>query len=521
MDKGRHHGRLAIKVLLAVLATVLFLGATELVLRMARFQYTPRERILWMPTVAGFDGTFEYRLQTAFEPPGYIWRTERNTAYTDANGFRNPPLPLRKEPGKIRIAFLGGSTTQGQRHAYPERTIRIMNDALGTNRFEALNVACSAYSTHQSLLALQRWVFDRNPDMVCVYHGWNDLAQADDGYSDAEKDALFGVSQKAGDWKRLLSARFRLVQGLAWLVDSADRSWPRQRVPPARFESNLRSIARLCAQHGKYLVIFTRPPLAQTGRPDDMHEPCVQIQRRVASSESNARLFDASAVVGHLQERMKAGEFGPEVQINQPDASHLRPLGEQLLAEQLALFVAPEHADHIGQYIAGVDYRVATARELLGELMPREAAYYLRNVLAQEPGHPMAQSLLTEAISQFEFEDLFWQGCWGGSDTVYESKLAKLKRCLEMRPSDFGVCMQIANVCFNMDHAGDAADAMANFNPANPTDRYRWYWYTFSSHVAAQRRSQAIRYARLCLELDPNDADARAFLQEAGADTSR
>lgn len=515
--QGPGKGLLLKRILLALVVTVGFLGLLECGLRAVNFHHVAREKTLWKPTVAGFDGSFEFRLQTFFDPPGYLWRTEPNTSYTDTDGFRNPALPRRKAPGKTRIAFLGGSTTQGQRHAYPERAIQILNGALGTNAYEALNVACSAYSTHQSLLALQRWVLDREPNLLCVYHGWNDFMTATDGYSDAEKDALFEVTQKMGAWKRALSEKSRLFQLMAWILEKFDASWPRQRVGSAKFEENLQKMAEICDQHGKKLVIFTRPAFAN-GKQDEFHDICVSIQQKVANKAPHAQFFDASRVIAQLQELMQAGAWGSQASLFQPDGCHLRPLGEQLLAEQVALFLAPAQAGQITQYLASVEYQLAVGQSLASELQPREAAHFFKKVLEQDPAHPQAQRYLDEATRQFAFADLFWQGCWGGTDEVYESKLAKLKQCLQMRPDDFGVCMQIARVCFELGHAGDAAAAMSGFKPGNQTDRYRWYWYIFNSHVAAQRRPQAIQYARLCLQLDPTDADARAFLRQAGVE---
>ena len=527
------------KLILSVLVPLALLVSAEMALRLAGFQYAARMKVLWTPTIAGYDGTFEYRLPTLLDPPGYVWRSQPNTAYTDEYGFRLPALSKEKKPGQIRIAFLGGSTTQGQRHPFAERAIRILNAALITDRYEALNMGCSSYSSHQSLVALTRWVFDRDPDIVCVYHGWNDWTYADDGYGDPEKDAFAGVALSAGSWKKLLLSRSRLAQAVARCFDALDFSWPRPRISPNQFEQNLRAMARLCASRGLNLVVFSRPPLdpdhPQTlsgharrhldayGAETDveaqrlLHEDCVGIQRRIAQSEPNVRLFDASAVVADIRMRWLSGEFGPGTQIFQPDGMHLRPLGEQLLAEQVALSLAPEQSFAVRRYLAGPEYSLDVARIMLDELMPREATYFLAKVLAQDPGHADAQALRELASDQLEFADLFWQGCWGGSDKVFESKLAKLKRCLEIRPGDFGVCMQMVFVCFEMGRPDDAADAIAGFIPSNPADHYRWAWYTFQSHLAARRLPEAISSARLCLQLDPSDADAREFLRQAHA----
>lgn len=507
------------KLSLSLLAPMLLLGLAEGGLRLAGFRHAPRMKQLHFPTIAGYDGTYEYRLPTFPSPPGYLWRTQSDTPFTDAAGFRRPALPPRPAPDRFRIAFLGGSTTQGQRHPFAERTIDILNAALHTPRYEALNAGCSSYSSHQSLLALRRWILDRDPDLVCVYHGWNDWMVASDGYSDTEKDRAASLPPFAARASRALIAWSRLAQGLARAAESLDRSWPRPRVSPAEFERNLRAMARLCARHPCDLVVFTRPPLALHPLPPSepaAHEACLAIQRRVAATEGHVRLFEAHAVVESLRKRQQAGEFGPGAQVHQPDGLHLRPLGEQLLAEQLALALAPEHAEAIRAWLDSPAYALSTARRLLDEVMPREAAWFLRRIPPESPARPEVEALLAEARRRFEFADHFWQGCWGGSAPDFDSKIAHLRRCLEIRPDDLGVCRQLALVCFHMGRGGDAAALMEGFQPASPAARYEWAVLAFRSHVAARRLPEAVRAARLRLHLLPADTEAREFLRDAG-----
>ena len=209
------------KLALAVFIPAALLLLLELSLRFSSFHYTPREKILWTPSIAEYIGTYEYFIPTSLAPPGYVWRAQPNTQLTDSHGFRLPGVPDQKAPDKIRIAFLGGSTTLSGYHAYPERTIRLMNEAAGTNRYEHLNAACSSYSTHQSLIALKRWVLPLKPDQVVVYHGWNDGFLQTDGYSDLEKDALarLGVSSRSkfARWIRSL----KITEAIGQLLDAS------------------------------------------------------------------------------------------------------------------------------------------------------------------------------------------------------------------------------------------------------------------------------------------------------------
>lgn len=523
------------KLFFSLVAVLLVLGSVELILRVAGFNHKPREKVLWKPTVAGFNGTFEFYIQTEFSPPGYIWLSQPNTEFTDRHGFRRPELEFKKPPGKIRIAFLGGSTTQGGYRPYPERTIRILNDAIGEDRYEALNVACSSYSTHQSLIALKRWVKDREPDILSIYHGWNDCAVMQDGFSDDSKDALLETQPAPSALAKALG-RLRLTQAVGWLVDVSRRDWPTQRVPPERFRSNLETFADLCQELGKPGIIFSRPPWRSEPLPpmDDhfqsfyagklgttnlseiltgVHKLYSGVQREVAAGREGLRLFDASAVVADLHARERAGEFGPDVRVYQNDGGHLSSFGDQRLAEQLALFLAGEQETAVRDHIASAGYLGELARVALNEMLPFDAVYYARRAIAADPGTETAmQEIIAQAEPLYEFARLFDQGRWGGTDQEFDSKIEKLRTCLRMRPSDLGVLVQIFRVCAYSDRLTEAASAMAGFQPTELQHAYQWRMFEFQSHAAAQRWAAAEVSAREILKMNPSDQTANAFM---------
>ena len=139
--------------LFSVVITAGFFVLVEGFLYATGFKYTPREKIYWRPMITMFEGTRQRNIETRFDYPGYIWRTIPNTPYTDSRGFRRPEVADEKPPGTVRIAFLGGSTTHGGYRPYPERVVALLNDALGEDRYEALNAACSSYSTEARCFA--------------------------------------------------------------------------------------------------------------------------------------------------------------------------------------------------------------------------------------------------------------------------------------------------------------------------------------------------------------------------------
>lgn len=528
------------RIALAILATALFLGISEFVLAASGFRHKPREKVLFKPTIAGFIRTMEYLIPTHFSPPGYLWISQPDTLQTDRYGFRKPEIPFEKPPGKYRIAFLGGSTTQGANRPYPERTVRLLNASVGAHFFEMLNIACSAYSTHQSLMALERWGLPRKPDLVIIYHGWNDASVASDGYPDHRKDKWMPTDGHIATNVPLRRwiASLRLYQALSLALEKLDADWPQLRVPPDQFESNLEKMVRMARDAGARVMVFTRPashrrplpdvtPIAalaykKAGFPDDpeerykaIHQTYTAIQRRVVERNPGAELFDASAVLDRIQARHAAGEFGPDIEIFYRDAIHITEFAEQLLAEELACAIAPELAGRIRFIVNSDRYHFLMAEQFLDDMQVFEAAWHARTCIQLAGGsHPEAEKILRQAEEQFEFARLFREGRWGGADGDFDTKLRKLQKCLSMRPSDLGVCLQIFRLHIYMNRLADAAQAMSGFQPANDRDEYQWRVFTLQSHKAAGRWSEAVQTARRILELRPDDAEARDIVDK-------
>ena len=308
-------------------------------------------------------------------------------------------------------------------------------------------------------------------------------------------------------------------------------------MPPERFRANLERFADLCAEHGLPGLLFTRPPWrrepppalgpamavyysARYGVADDRawqereHAETAGIQREVAARKG-LDLFDASTVVDDLETRRQAGEFGPDVRIYQPDGLHLTPFGEQRLAEALALQLAGPDAGQVRDYLASAGYLAELARVSLAEVLPFDAAWYAQAAAQADPARrPEMDACRAEAEALFEFARLFEEARWGGTDPDFSSQLAKLRRCLELRPHDLGIPLQISRLCAFNGRPDLAADAMQGFQPASPNDFLRWKGLAFESHAEAQRWDAAAQTAREVLAVDPANEAARSFLAQ-------
>ena len=532
-------------LLLSVIPVLALLAGTEGALRLAKFSYQPREKVLSNPVVSSFIRTLEIYYPTVFDPPGYMWVRRDRIASEAPDGTRTYTWPVEKRPGVKRVAFLGGSTSEDiYLHPYPRRTVTLLNEAAGGEAFEALNVGCSGYNTHQSLIALDRYVLPRNPDVVVVYHGWNDVrfTQAGDGYCDREKDFLLPGKRFAeqGARQRLAGLnRFRIVQLVGKTMDVMDRTWPRPRITEPDLERNYREIVRRCRERGIPVVIVVKPdadhpPLGmpeireQTIREyrkrfgpgleavyQGMDRIAVGVQRKIAREEPGVRLADAHAYFKSMPEPAGPSPDLAATVLFLQDAMHNTEIGKERLAQVVAPEVAPELGDRIRSHIRTADYWQRRAEELRDALFPYQAVYAAGLALSADPSRKEAiEDLVRRAERDYEFYRLFQAGRWGGSGQFgWREKLDMLKKCLEIKPDDFGVCLQIFRVCIYMERIALAAEEMKGFQPANLRDRLEYLQLCFLSHTQAQRWGLAEMTARDILKINPAHPDARQFIQ--------
>ncbi len=531
------------KAAISVVVPVVFFGLLEATLCISGFTFTPREKVGYIPWVAMKFGTVIEHYQTLRDPPGYFW-----VMPTNSWEFMNDPhlaefkWPDRKTEGKKLLAFIGGSTTQPDwLRAYPRRCVGLLNAAAGSDEYELLNCGMSSYSTHQSLIALQRYVLPRKPDCVVVFHGWNDPNVSQSGHSDIEIDRLYAVNDSIAKprvfLERIRSTRLALL--VALIMEKLDLSWPRQRVSWKRFEENMNAMARICSEHGVPMVIVSRPAsrLGQRNELSDLmlkhysrdfgtnrndiyfgiHSVCTTIQARVAGAYPDTRLAPATDYINRKQLELEARP-DQGVSLFIADDLHLEGLGNQYLAECVAMTIATELQTEIEELTHSYRYWSALAEEFAVMDSPFECLYAVgraREYLADEDTSRLDE-MEHWAKNQFEFFRVFERCRWDNAmDVSLDERLTGLEQCLLMRPSDFGVVQQIVRVCVYLDtSAAQAFPYIANFKASSLMDHYRWLKLCMVASVDAKQYQEAIKVAKAILELNPNDSEARKFLSE-------
>lgn len=516
---------------LSLLGVLVFVGGVEGLLRLTKFDYAPRQKRMYKPWVGMFDGTVEEQYNTIWDPPGYIWVFPPEAI--QANDFLK--WPSRKDPAKKRVAFLGGSTTQPHRYfAYPRRAIKLLNEVAGSNAYEELNLGMSSYSTHQCLIALQRYGLPRDPDCVVVYEGWNDSGVWGDGYSSKEKDALIrvtGVPSEGADRVRNL----RLARLVGWVADALDFTWPRANVSPADHRKNLHAMANLCAARNTPLVIVKKPvslsgpKIEKEWAPDNIelrywrkfgatnclsayrakHKVYSGIQEEVARDNRNARLADAERHLLEAQDELKAAPH-EGVRVFMDDGGHVTALGNQKIAEVVATGIAPELADKIRDYIQSAVYWKNLALEFKTMDSPFECDYAAGKAVAKDPSLVAELEPLRDwARSQYQFWRLFeanrWLGYMRGTLPDY---LPNMLTCLKMRPHDFGVAQQIHRLCLYHGQLQAALPGLLGFQPDTQEYRYRWLHMMLDAAIAGQNADEAEKVSREILKMNPQDQRA-------------
>jgi lysophospholipase L1-like esterase len=107
----------------------------------------------------------------------------RVLAKNNAYGFRAHEFPEEKHPEDFFIICLGGSTTWGAAAAsnaetWPEILERLLQQRYPHRNVKAFNFGTDFANSVYSIVTLSLVGVYVRPDLVIVYHGWNDIAPA-------------------------------------------------------------------------------------------------------------------------------------------------------------------------------------------------------------------------------------------------------------------------------------------------------------------------------------------------------
>jgi len=108
----------------------------------------------------------------------YVHKRAERSAGLNIWGYRGPVLS-RKHPGEIRVVVLGGSTVFGYgrtwQEAFPPQLEQRLNQAAkGPATFTVANLGYNSEGAYAFRFTLEDFAY-LEPDVVCLYEGYNDL----------------------------------------------------------------------------------------------------------------------------------------------------------------------------------------------------------------------------------------------------------------------------------------------------------------------------------------------------------
>lgn len=117
-------------------------------------------------------------------PGQYVGDIYKKDAVKTVNqhGFiSTPELTVAKPSDTIRIVFLGGSSTAGtgfnlaDNATWPWQTVQMIREQYPGQKIEFINGALSGYTSFESYGRLWSRIRFFSPDIIIVYHGWNEM----------------------------------------------------------------------------------------------------------------------------------------------------------------------------------------------------------------------------------------------------------------------------------------------------------------------------------------------------------
>jgi lysophospholipase L1-like esterase len=311
------------------------------------------------------DSEVDWKLEPGAHPWGRI----------NADHFRGPPVPKEKPADVFRIVVLGGSAAFDLYKPDAKSWPRLLEGRLNRSqpaaregvRYQVLNAGTPGYSTWQSVRLLESKIFAWNPDLVLVYHLYNDSLAF--RFDDAEKivdgwrlnalanhlspaahahviwDALGKVLPHAGDYLRQQWIQY---QGRQRLKENA-AYWHRPQlgerahaVGVGFYLSNLERMAELCRQHGVQLGIVTQASVIREHPDPEQRRVIDYAFRGLPQAELWASYERAWQMAADLAERheevllLPAHSWIPPTPEMFHDEVHLTDRGSERLSELVA-----------------------------------------------------------------------------------------------------------------------------------------------------------------------------------------
>jgi lysophospholipase L1-like esterase len=185
----------------------------------------------------------------------------------NASGFRGPEIEMPKPPGRVRLAFIGASTTfcaevSSDAAAWPDLVVERLHGRFPGTRFDYVNGGVPGYAVRESIVNLQHRIDPLGPDVVIIYHATNDLSgevnqlAADQGLAVADIGPPGFLSRHFLLWE-LVAKNLRVLSAQKDGDLRKDRVLLDEARFGAGFERDLRELVELSQRGGRLVAMAT------------------------------------------------------------------------------------------------------------------------------------------------------------------------------------------------------------------------------------------------------------------------
>jgi lysophospholipase L1-like esterase len=203
-------------------------------------------------------------------------------------GFRSPEITEDKPPDRLRIAFLGGSTTycaevSSNEMTWPHLVWKALHERWPGLDLDYINAGVPGYTTRALLPALEKRVARFKPDIIVIYEATNDLSA--NSYELARDQGVVAGRPQVDDFNWL--TRHSLLALLVWKnleimhhQRLATSSSGKVKLDTARLDAEFRedytNLVEASAKIAKIVVMVTfAPRLRQEQSPEEQTEAAV------------------------------------------------------------------------------------------------------------------------------------------------------------------------------------------------------------------------------------------------------
>lgn len=288
----------------------------------------------------------------------------------DSLGFRGPELERPKPPLRIRVAFLGASTTfcaeaSAREATWPHLVVEGLEAAAPELEFDYVNGGAGGFTVSDSLLSLEHRVAPLEPDVIVYYEATNDLTV--DTRRLAIEAGLYeageGEPSSIGDWwLTWYLVEKNLQQRRRRGADELLRYDPRSLSRP--FEERLTRLVRAAQERAPVVLLVTfsirvrpeqSPEVQRAGAASALYYmPFLDVAGLLAGyAEYNRVIRAVAGVTGAI---LVEGEDSiPGDALHFADSVHFRDPGLVLQARRVlhGLLAAPAYQELVARRLAG------------------------------------------------------------------------------------------------------------------------------------------------------------------------